>query len=424
MANRREDAIKHWNELLWSFPEPEAVTAAILGGQIAGGLVQGGRPFCNVARPRFVTREEMTTEHRAVRLLARAVRKVRDVVLDDQKLHAAYLGGLDEWIGTILPLEPRVPEARSILRFDSFTSPDGVRFVELNGDIPMGSVCNDGLDPPLPGARLLRGFQGPLRRSAEPRADRHDPDLPARLAELGRRRHAQDLRRLLPRRHAGPLRAPQRPRDAEAGPRRHGGLPGGPGVPREEAPRQGTHGGPVYRIMHTDDCLERSGEIAPLLQAVKQRAVCMVNPFRSELLSHKYLFALLTDDSHDFGFTKEEAAAIRAHIPWGRILREDRTTDPSGQADRPRGLRGGPPGEPRPEARSRRRRNGGPSRVGVRPGPVGRCRPRGRRGRLRRPGEGRGHAGGVPRASRKGSRSRCSTRTPIPSTSPGATPGS
>ena len=88
----------------------------------------------------------------------------------------------------------------------------------------------------------------------------------------------------------------------------------------------------LYRMMHTDDCLARAGEIAPLLQAVRERAVCMVNPFRSELLSHKFLFALLTDDGHDFGFTEEEAAAIRAHIPWGRILREDRTTDPSGQA--------------------------------------------------------------------------------------------
>ena len=332
MAHRREEAIKYWNELLWSFSEPEAVTAAILGGQEAGGLVQGGRPFCNVARPRFVTREEMTTEHRAVTHLARAVRKVRDAVLEDQKIHAAYLGGLDEWIGTVLPLEPRVPEARSILRFDSFTSPDGVRFIELNGDIPMGSVCNDGVIPLFQGLGFFETFE-----------DRYD--VRPNLVQIGMTHtflHAWQIwggtgtpRICVASFHGGMQEVFAALNVREM---RKLGLDAVAAFPEDLEWRGGrllARGRTVdvlYRMMHTDDCLARAAEIAPLLKAVKARAVCMVNPFRSELLSHKYLFALLTDDTHEFHFTKDETEAIRAHVPWGRILREVRTTDPSGQA--------------------------------------------------------------------------------------------
>ena len=331
MAHRREEAIKHWNELLFSCPDPDGVLDALVESQRKGGLFLGERPFCGVARPRFVTREEMATEHRAVTHLARAVRKVRDAVLEDQKLHAAYLGGLDDWICTVLPLEPRVPEARSILRFDSFTSPDGIRFVELNGDIPMGSVCNDGQIPIFRGLPFFKAFQ-----------ERYD--VRANLVQVGMTQtflHAWQCwggtgtpRVCVVAFHGGmeELFAALNVREMAKL-----GLDAVQAFPEDLDFRGGKllakgHAVDVlYRMMHTDDCLEKSAEIAPLLQAVKARAVCMVNPFRSELLSHKYLFALLTDDTHEFHFTKDETEAIRAHVPWGRILREGRTTAPDGK---------------------------------------------------------------------------------------------
>ena len=84
----------------------------------------------------------------------------------------------------------------------------------------------------------------------------------------------------------------------------------------------------VYRLQHYFDVLERREEMAPLLEAVKAEAVCMVNPFRSAVMSNKSLFALLTDPAHDFGFSATEQAAIRAHVPWGRTLQDGRSTDP------------------------------------------------------------------------------------------------
>lgn len=327
----RGDAISYWNELLASSPEPEATLQALLGGQREADLFFEGRPFCAVARPRFVTRGEMEGEHRAVSTLAGALRKVRDAVLEDRKLHAAYLGGLFDWVGTVFALEPRVPEARSILRFDSFTGPDGIRFVELNGDIPMGGVVNDALVPLFRRLGFFPAFEG--RYEVRPNLVQIGMTQTfvhawqgwggtgtPRICVLSFPGGMQEI--------FGDLTARQlqgQGLDASTAHPEHLDFRGGTLYARGRAADL------VYRIMHTDDCLERRDEVAPLLEAVRHRAVCMVNPFRSELLSHKFLFALLTDGGHDFRFTPEESAAIRVHIPWGRVFREGFTAGPDGE---------------------------------------------------------------------------------------------
>ena len=264
-------------------------------------------------------------------VLSTAIRKVRDVVIEDHKMHADYLGGLNEWIETIHSMEPPAPLGRAILRFDSFTTEAGIRFVELNGDIPMGGVCNDGLVPLFQSLEFYKTFDArydvrpnliqigmiqTFMHAWQSSGGAGTPRMcilsfPGGIEDLFARLNAQDMQKL------GIEAAAAHPEDLDF----HAGKLWANGRVVDL----------VYRIMHTDDCLERAQEVIPLMQAVKHGAVCMVNPFRSELLSHKFLFALLTDESHNFGFSKEEAAAIRAHIPWGRILREGISTDADGQ---------------------------------------------------------------------------------------------
>jgi hypothetical protein len=52
----------------------------------------------------------------------------------------------------------------------------------------------------------------------------------------------------------------------------------------------------------------------------------MVNPFRCKPIHKKAIFAVLTDDEIQPLFTAEERAAIVAHVPWTRRVREGRTT--------------------------------------------------------------------------------------------------
>jgi len=87
----------------------------------------------------------------------------------------------------------------------------------------------------------------------------------------------------------------------------------------------------VYRLMLTREALAALGDLKPLFSALRQNAVCMVNPFRAELMGHKALFSLLTDPDFHFHLDSAEREVIRNHLPWGRLLREVSSSDPDGR---------------------------------------------------------------------------------------------
>ena len=62
-----------------------------------------------------------------------------------------------------------------------------------------------------------------------------------------------------------------------------------------------------------------------LLDAYRAGAICMVNSFRSKLIHKKALFAVLTDPRHAALFSQAELDAIRAHVPWTRIVRDEQS---------------------------------------------------------------------------------------------------
>jgi len=64
--------------------------------------------------------------------------------------------------------------------------------------------------------------------------------------------------------------------------------------------------------------LEEVGE-GPLLEAARDRRVCLVNPFRARVANNKKLFALLDDPRYA---DRDELDVIHRTIPWTRVLRE------------------------------------------------------------------------------------------------------
>jgi hypothetical protein len=82
----------------------------------------------------------------------------------------------------------------------------------------------------------------------------------------------------------------------------------------------------VYKRVLVNEFLERIGELQPLLHAVRDRAVVMVNPFRCKPIHKKAIFAVLTEDGLQSLFTETEQAAIRAHVPWTRRVHEGKAT--------------------------------------------------------------------------------------------------
>jgi hypothetical protein len=89
----------------------------------------------------------------------------------------------------------------------------------------------------------------------------------------------------------------------------------------------------VYKRLLVNEFLERITELQPLLQAARDRAVTLVNPFRCKPIHKKAIFAVLTDDELQPLFTAGERTAIAAHVPWTRRVREGRNTRDGGAID-------------------------------------------------------------------------------------------
>src|SRR5262249_25247879 len=91
----------------------------------------------------------------------------------------------------------------------------------------------------------------------------------------------------------------------------------------------------VYRRLGGQEVLIRFDLTHPLVQAYRDRAVCVVNSFRSELAHKKAMFGLLTDETITAKFPANERKAIRDHVPWTRLVAATKTTYDSKTVDLP-----------------------------------------------------------------------------------------
>jgi uncharacterized circularly permuted ATP-grasp superfamily protein len=87
----------------------------------------------------------------------------------------------------------------------------------------------------------------------------------------------------------------------------------------------------VYRRVLINDILSRPEECRTLVDAYASRIACMANTFRCKIVHKKAFFAVLTDPRHEALFSRAELHAIRAHVPWTRVL-GDVATEKEGRA--------------------------------------------------------------------------------------------
>jgi uncharacterized circularly permuted ATP-grasp superfamily protein len=82
----------------------------------------------------------------------------------------------------------------------------------------------------------------------------------------------------------------------------------------------------IYRRVSAQEFLLRFTLNHPLVQAYRDKKVCIVNSFRSELSHKKAMFALLTEESLTAKFPQNERKAIREHVPWTRVVKAGKAT--------------------------------------------------------------------------------------------------
>ena len=298
------------------------------------GLFFGDRPLCTVLRPRFLSPEQYGFLIARVRPLLRAFDTAYRAAMASPAFRAQF--GLLDWEETLLRSAAQFREPSPVSRLDSFFLPERDEFwiTEYNAETPAACAYNDILSEVFLGLPVMRGFLRDYR--LRPLLARHAV-LHALLdayREWGGSREAPRMAIL----------------DWREVPTysefvlfqeyfRSQGLDCVIADPREVEYRQGRLlAGEVpvtliYKRVLLSELIGREGLGSPVVRAVQDGAVCMVNPFRCKVLHKKGSLAVLSDERNADIFSAEERQAIAAHIPWTRRVDERRTLYRGGSVD-------------------------------------------------------------------------------------------
>lgn len=291
------------------------------------GLVFGGRPLCTVLRPRFMTVEEYEKLQRRIVPLMTAFRSVHDRAISDATFRGQF--GLLDWEETLIADRPANSCASPTSRLDFFLSPSSksLGLTEYNAETPAGAGYGDALTSafldmpamrefsrthevwPLPSRHGVTGalldawheFSG---RTSKPRIAILDwLDVPTRTEFELFQQHFHDI---------GLECVIDDPRHAE--------------YTNGKLVVQGAPVDVIYKRVLISELIEQCGLDSPVVRAVRDRAVCLVNGFHCKILHKKASLAVLSDEANSGMFSTAERLAINDCIPWTRVVAERITT--------------------------------------------------------------------------------------------------
>lgn len=318
------EAIEHYHTMLFGSRLEDAIDK-LLKGSAKHSLTFGTRPICTVLRPMLINEKQYDYLRQESALVLSAIEKLNRALLADKNLRAELdLSAAEE---EIIAIEPGFSAPDASGRLDAFLNSSGdFSFVEYNADSPGGLLYGDALSEIFMDMEIIREF---AKRFPVRRVGIRQRILNALLdcyREWGWHDHPRiaivDWNEV-------------RTRAEFEICRQHFESQGYPTVivdPRELEYRGGwLRAGDfrinlVYKRVVVGELLERCGVNHPLVRAVRERAVCLANSFRVQMLSKKITFAQLDDPANEHLFNAEEIAALRRHIPWTRKLAEGFTT--------------------------------------------------------------------------------------------------
>lgn len=319
-------AVSHYHELLTESDLAESSRKMLDEGLERAKLIFGGRRLSPYLRPHFVTETDWSRVTKICETVWRAIQKVKDAAVEDDSLLDEL--GLTRIERELVLIDPGYKGVSPTARLDSFLTEEAYSFVELNGESPAGIAYADAAYDIFSQLPVMRRFSETFNvRPLYGRRMMLDVLLEAHEEFLNRK----------------PARAPQ---IAIVD------LPGRPTQKEFElfkeyferegcptvicSPQELEWNGEklrftdfeidiVYKRLLVNEYLPIIEESPALLDAYSARAICMVNSFRSKLIHKKALFAILTDEKHARLFNADEQAAIRAHVPWTRRVRAEKS---------------------------------------------------------------------------------------------------
>ncbi|MCA1577165.1 MAG: circularly permuted type 2 ATP-grasp protein [Acidobacteria bacterium] len=328
------EAVARYHELLANHDLAENSRATLDDGLEHAKLIFGGRRLSPYLRPHFVTETDFARITQICETVWSAIQKVKDAAVADETIVADL--GLTEIERELVAIDPGYQAVSPTARLDSFLTAKRYSFVELNGESPAGIAYADAAYDIFSSLPVMKEFA--KHYNVRPLYGRHF------MLEVLLRSYEEFLGH----------EPQQRPRIAIVD------LPGVPTVSEFELFRDyfESNGYPsvictpqelefrnnrlsvhgleidiVYKRLLVNEYLPVMQDYPALLNAYRARAICMVNSFRSKLIHKKALFAVLTNQRHASLFSQTELEAIRAHVPWTRTVRDERSDYNSEQID-------------------------------------------------------------------------------------------
>jgi hypothetical protein len=316
-------------------------------------LFFGERPLCTVLRPRFLTTPQYRRLQQSISEVMPAFSKAYQAALVDPALRAQFM--LADWEEEIIHVEAGFSAPSPTARMDCFFTADYTAnetengrgcelcFAEYNAETPAAVAYNDVLSEvflalpvmgdfqrryevhPLPGRQhvlhtLLDAYRQWVSVYGNSGSGAQFPSRP-RIAILDWREVPTYSEFMLFQEYF----ASQDYECVIADPRqleyRHGQLLVDGITPVHL----------IYKRVLLSELVLREGNATgswrehPVIRAVREHAVCMVNPFRCKLLHKKASFAVLSDEANAHLFSPAEQQAVQRYIPWTRCV-EERTT--------------------------------------------------------------------------------------------------
>ncbi len=294
---------------------------------------QRDRLVCEVLRPRLIVPQQYATLQRAAELVGRAIQKIGAAALHNDELLAPY--ALTPTERELLALDPGYAGAALFGRLDGFLATDGswCWFVESNLESPAGIAYEAALVEDFLALPLMQEFV----RHYPVRSFSLWQQLHTLLLDAWRAWGGQGMPTIAIVDYRSAVTWPEfeflRDRFSDAGTPsvvvdpvdlRYDGtqlyavLPDQPAVPI----------GLVYRRILQHEFLARYDLSHPLVRAYADGKVCVVNPWRTKPVHTKLIMALLSDEEGPAATLLDDAerAAVRAHVPWTRLVRPGPTT--------------------------------------------------------------------------------------------------
>ncbi|HEY0429285.1 MAG TPA: hypothetical protein VGC76_16005 [Pyrinomonadaceae bacterium] len=321
-----KEAVAYYHELLADFDLSESSRIALDEGLERTKLIFGGRRLSPYLRPHFVTAADWARVTKICETVWSALQKVKDAAVESEELLDEL--GITEIEKELVAVDPKYKQVSPNARLDSFLTDSSYSYVELNGESPAGVAYADSATEifmQLPVMRKfaerydVRGFAGrPLMLEVLlgcyeeflGRAPEKKPVIAiVDLKDLPTQKEFELFKEYFQSQGYDSLICS--PEDLE--------------FDGEKLSYAGVDIDIVYKRLLVNEYLPIMDEFPALLNAYKAGAICMVNSFRSKLVHKKAIFAVLTNEKYAHLFDEAELEAIRAHVPWTRKFREEKT---------------------------------------------------------------------------------------------------